>query len=148
MRNARLLAVSPSMHCAGLGVCSGGCLLHGGCFCCGAGGLLWGGVCSQGGLLSQHALRQTPPVDRQTLVTRLHSSRMHTSRSLTVCWSLLPRGEVSAPRGVSAPWGVSRGGVCSQGGVCLLWGVCSPLPPVNRMTGVKILPWPQLRCGR
>ena len=92
---------------------------------------------------------------------RMHSSRMRTGRSLTVCCSLLPGGE---------------GGVCS-GGVCLLWGgVCSggvpglgcvsapggsahggwvsqhalrqtpPLwadtPLVDRHTLVKILPWP------
>ena len=45
--------------------------------------------------------------------TRMHSSRMRTSRSLTVCCSLLP-------------WGVcGPGGVCSRGG-CLVWGrVCS-----------------------
>ena len=57
----------------------------------------------------------------------MHSSRMRTGRSLTVCWRLLPRG-------VSAP-----GGVCSWG--CLLgWGVVSQhalrqtLPPVDRIT--------------
>ena len=51
--------------------------------------------------------------------TRMHSSRMRTGRSLTVCWRLLPgRGGVpdpggeclvqggSAPRGVSGPGGV------------------------------------------
>ena len=48
------------------GVCSGGCLLLGG----GLGVPGPEGVCSQGGWVSQHALRQTPlpPVDRQTLV--------------------------------------------------------------------------------
>ena len=75
--------------------------------------------------------------------TRMHSSRMRTGRSLTVCWSLLPGG-VSAPGGcVSGPGGLSArgvsvpGGICSRGGgVCfqegclvrggLLWGdVCS-----------------------
>ena len=54
----------------------------------------------------------------------MHSSRMRTGRSLTVCLSLLPGG-VSDPGGVS-----SKGGVCSQGGVCSgevsdLGGVCS-----------------------
>ena len=75
----------------------------------------------------------------------MHSSRMRTGHSLTVCQSLLPGGcvcsggclllgdvcslGVSAPRG-SAPggcllWGVSAlGGVCSGG--CLLWGVSAP----------------------
>ena len=43
--------------------------------------------------------------------TRMHSSRMRTGRSLTVCWSLLPGG-VSAPGRGSAPRGV-----CSQGGL-------------------------------
>ena len=51
---------------------------------------------------------------------------MPTSRSLTVCRSLLP-GVVSAQGGGrSAPRGVSAlGGVCSWG-VCLLWGVSAP----------------------
>ena len=91
MRIARLLPVSPSMHCTG-GVCSGGVSWGGVCsrvVCSGgvcsrgvsalAGDLLRGvvsaapgGVCSMGGLLlgwgwggylSQHALRQTPPVN-------------------------------------------------------------------------------------
>ena len=73
---------------------------------------------------------------------RMHSSRMRTGRSLTVCRSLLLGGGVSAlggvySKGVSA-WGVSalggcllrRGGFCSGGvsapGGCLLHGgVCS-----------------------
>ena len=69
------------------------------------------------------------------LLTRMHSSRMRTGRSLTVCWHLLPR------RGVCLLGGVPAGGVCSRGvsalggclvlggsalGGCLLWGgVCS-----------------------
>ena len=64
--------------------------------------------------------------------TRMHSSRMRTGRSLTVCRSLLPLGGwgLSAPGGggrcllpgvVSAPGG---GGICS-GGCLLLGGVCS-----------------------
>ena len=53
----------------------------------------------------------------------MHSSRMRTGRSLTVCWSLL-RG-----RGGSAPGGVSARGVSASGGVsaprgCLLLGGC------------------------
>ena len=47
--------------------------------------------------------------------TRMHSSRMRTGRSLTVCCSLLPGG------GVGSPW--SGGGVCLvPGGVCLVLG--------------------------
>ena len=61
--------------------------------------------------------------------TRMHSSRMRTGRSLTVCRSLL-QGGVSAPGrgclllGGSAPGGSAPRGVCSLGGV---WsrGVCS-----------------------
>ena len=63
---------------------------------------------------------------RRSPNTRMHSSRMRTGRSLTVCGSLLPRGVCCLLRGgVSTPGGVcSRGGVCSGG--CLLWGdVCS-----------------------
>ena len=100
------------------------------------------------------------------IMTRMHSSRMRTGRSYTVCWSLLPGG------------GVCSGGVCSQGGGCLLlgggvcsWGGClvggsapggcllgglvsqhalrqTPPPWTEWQTGVKILHWPQLRCGR
>ena len=77
----------------------------------------------------------------------MHSSRMRTGHSLTVCRSLLPEGGdvcsgewgdvcsggcllwegvclgVSALGGVSAPGGVCSGG-CLLWGVCL-WGVCS-----------------------
>ena len=56
----------------------------------------------------------------------MHSSRMCTGRSLTVCWSLLPGGVYLVPgRGVYlVPGG---GGVLSPGGVLkgvyLVWGV-------------------------
>ena len=64
--------------------------------------------------------------------TRMHSSRMRTSRSLTICRSLLPGGGVSA-RGVSAPGGVCSGGSALGGllqggllrGVSVLGGVYS-----------------------
>ena len=65
----------------------------------------------------------------------MHSRRMRTGRSLTVCWRLLPGGGGSAPWGVCLVLGglllggcVWSGeslsgppGVCS-GGWCLLWG--------------------------
>ena len=47
-------------------------------------------------------------------VTRMHSSRMRTGRSLTVCWSLLSGGVLV--RGGLLPEGSGLGGVCSQGG--------------------------------
>ena len=137
----------------------------------------------------------------------MHSSRMRTGRSLTVCCSLLPGGGVVClVQGVCLVWGggvpgpggvgvvclvlgglvclVLGGGVsgpgggvpgpggrwCAwSGGVCLVWGVClvqgvclvwgvsapagdgrvsqhalrqTPLPPVDRQTLVKIIPWP------
>ena len=56
-----------------------------------------------------------------------------------VVWSL---GGVAGPMG-----GLVLGGVCSWGGVCS-GGVSqhalrqTPLPPVDRLTPVKILPWP------
>ena len=65
----------------------------------------------------------------------MHSSRMRTGRSLTICWCLLPGG-VSAWSGgwVSGHgglwfWGVSAwsGGVCLSGGVgSLVPGGCLP----------------------
>ena len=63
MRAARALTVSPSMLCGGEGVCSGeGCLLPG-----------------RRGVVSQHALRQTPPVNRIT----------HTSKNITLATTSL-----------------------------------------------------------
>ena len=65
------------------------------------------------------------------------------------------RGGGSAPGG-SAPGGTApggRGGGSAPGGCLLRGGGIPPCteadPPVNRMTDrCKILPWPQLRCGR
>ena len=74
-------------------------------------------------------------------LTRLHSSRMHTARLLTVSPSMhCAGGEVPDPGGA---W---SGGVCSEG--CLVQGGSAPggggwwypsmpeadTPPVNRMT--------------
>ena len=76
--------------------------------------------------------------------TRMHSSRMRTGRSLTVCCSLRGGG-VSAPRGVSALGG---GGVCSWG--CLVPGGSAPggcipacteadtLPPMDRILDTRL----------
>ena len=73
------------------------------------------------------------------VVTRMHFSRMHTGRLLTICWSLLPGGCLL--------WGV-----CSQGrGVCS-WGVSVHVsqhalrqtPPLltESQPPVKTLPFP------
>ena len=91
---------------------------------------------------------------RMQYKTRMHSSRMRTGRSLTVCRSLLPRGgvcfpgvggvclwgvsapgDVSAPRRVSALGGVSapRGCLLPEGGVVSQHALRQTLPPVNRM---------------
>ena len=89
------------------------------------------------------------------LSTRMHSSRMRTGRSLTVCCSLLPggsaprRGGLSAGGGCLLPGGAWSGG-CLLGGWCLVWrgGYPSmhwgrhPSSPVDRHTLVKTLPWP------
>ena len=53
--------------------------------------------------------------------TRMHSSRMRTGRSLTVCGRLLPRGVAwsggsSAPGGPSAPGGAPGPGGSALGG--------------------------------
>ena len=95
--------------------------------------------------------------------TRLHSSRMHTARTLTISHSIL------CARGLSASWGVCLVlGVSASGGCLLLrgcawsWGVClvlggvpaqfwerllrhSPLREQNSWhTPMKILPYPKL----
>ena len=69
----------------------------------------------------------------ESLLTRMHSSRMRTGHSLTVCRSLLPGGGTEC-----LVWGgVWSGGVgvCSRGHVwsggslvwgCLVWGVSGP----------------------
>ena len=63
------------------------------------------------------------------LFTRMHSSRMRTNRSLTVCCSLLPwgggvPGQGCLVRGCLVQGGVCLGGVWSRG-VSGLGGVCS-----------------------
>ena len=64
-------------------------------------------------------------IEKWLIITRMHSSRMRTGRSLTVCWSLLPRGGgrcLVLGGWMSAPWG----GGSAPGGVGLVWvGVCS-----------------------
>ena len=50
----------------------------------------------------------------------MHSSRMRTGRSLTVCWHLLPGGVPG--RGVCSWGGAWSGGVCSRRGGCLVRG--------------------------
>ena len=76
-------------------------------------------------------LRNQPKILR----TRMHSSKMRTGHSLTVCWSLL-QGGVSDQGGCLLLGGVCSGGVSDLGGVCsggvsdpgrcLLWGVSAP----------------------
>ena len=83
--------VVPGGVCFSGGMCFWGGVLPRGCF---LGGLLSRRRCASGGV-SQHALRQTPPVNRMTdrcknitlatpslqPITRMHSSRMHTTHS-------------------------------------------------------------------
>ena len=61
------------------GVCSGGCLLWGVCL---GGGLVpgcgaWSGYLVLGGLVSHHALRQTPPGETTTAADGTHPTGMH-----------------------------------------------------------------------
>ena len=74
--------------------------------------------------------------------TRMHSSRMRTGRSLTVCWRLLPGGG-----GVPGPGGVpGQGDVPGPGGLwhpSMHWGRHPPPPLLTEsQTPVKTLPWP------
>ena len=59
--------------------------------------------------------------------TRMHSSRMGTGRSLTVCWRLLPGGGGGVPGwgGVCSWGGAWSGVVCLVQGGCLVRGVCA-----------------------
>ena len=76
----------------------------------------------------------------------MHSSRIRTGRSLTVCWRLLPGGGVCLVGGGSA-W---SGGACLvQGGSLVQGGLASQhalrqTPPLwtESQTLVKTLPWP------
>ena len=103
---------------------------------------------------------KTSETDTLHYQTRMHSSRMRTGRSLTVCWSLLPGGG-----GVWSGEGVVLGGVCGPGGWSRgvwsggvwSWGVSLPgggvslpeTPPVDRITDAcKNITLAQLRCGR
>ena len=71
----------------------------------------------------------------------MHSSRMRTGRSLTVYCSLLPGGGVPGPGG-AGPGGCLLPGGVSGGGVSQHALRQTPLPPVDRHTLVKTLPWP------
>ena len=107
------------------GVCLGGCLLPGWC-------LLWWGVYSGGSALGVSAPGEC----------------LLPGRCLLPGGCLLLGGVCSL--GVSAPRGVSAwGGVCSQG-VVSQHALRQTPPPLwtEWQTGAKILPWPQLRCGR
>ena len=76
--------------------------------------------------------------------TRMHSSRMRTGRSLTICCSLLPRGDLPArggfslPGGSSLPWRVlpaqGRWFLPARGRGEVLPARRPPPPPVNRST--------------
>ena len=81
------------------------------------------------------------PAPQNRLNTRMHSSRMRTGHSLTICQSLLPRG-CMLPRGrgregvcfpgvcasgevhASEVMHASLGGACFPGGACFLRGAC------------------------
>ena len=74
------------------------------------------------------------------LKTRMHSSRMHTGRPLTVFWRLLLRGGYLVPGGVPGPGGGSWGVylVLGWGGVYLVPGGV-PGPGVPGPGGVYLV---------
>ena len=131
MRTAHLLPVSPTMHCAGGGVCFRGCLLPGVCLPLGGvcflrGCLLWG-VSTLGGV-SQHAMEQTPPwTDR-----RLWKHNLCKLRLLAVIntWQKCIPVRCIPPASMVISKGCLRGGVCvcpggvCLGSVCVQWSVC------------------------
>ena len=89
MLTARLLTVSPSMHCAGV-VCSRGVSAPRGGVCS------RGNVCSRGCLLpgmgvSQHTLRQTPHVQNfwHTLLKILPSPKLRLRAVIIFSWRLI-----------------------------------------------------------
>ena len=95
---------------------------------CGAVGLMHCGSKGRGALNSiSFIFRQFL---QKSCQTRMHSSRMRTGRSLTVCWSLLLGGLLPGgggllrrgvwPGGVSAPGGSAPGGCLLRG--CLFRG--------------------------
>ena len=63
------------------------------------------------------------PISDSDTKTRMHSSRMRTGRSLTVCWSLLLGGVCLWERSAS----LGEGGVCFWRGSVCFWGECLPL---------------------
>ena len=73
----------------------------------------------------------------------MHSSRMRTGRSLTICCSVLPGG-------VCLVWGVCLvpGGVClvRGGGVCLVLGGCLPGPGGSAWSGGRGSAWSRGVC--
>ena len=56
---------------------------------------------------------------RKEKYTRMHSSRMRTGRSLTICCSLLPGGGLLPGGSALGGCAWSGGGVCSRGGAWL-----------------------------
>ena len=60
------------------------------------------------------------------------------------------RGVGVSALGGSAPGGglLLEGGVSALGGIPACTETDPPCEQNDRQTGVKILPWPQLRCGR
>ena len=63
----------------------------------------------------------------------MHSSRMRTGRSLTVCWCLLPGGVCLVWGGCAWSWGGSGIPACTE---------ADPPPWTESQTPVETLPWP------
>ena len=77
------------------------------------------------------------------LKTRMHSSRMRTGRSLTVCCSLFLGGGVSALGGCLLPGGLLQWGVSAPRGrgvyPSMHWGRHPPFPPpVDRILDTRL----------
>ena len=84
--------------------------------------------------------------------TRMHSSRMRTGRSLTVCWSLLPKGGLvwvgSGPGGLCLVQGGSGLGGGSGPGEVWSWGVRGLWSGGSRPGGLVRGLYPCMQLGR
>ena len=151
MRTARLLPVSPSMHCSGGGECTGPGGVPGPRGWC---TWSWGGEPGPGGCTWSGGGAGVPGLGGVYLVLGVYLNR-----GCTWSWGvyLVPGGECTwswgmylVPGGVYLP-GAGGGGYLLGGGCTCRVGTCPGTPPCeqnDRMTGAKYYLAPNFVCGR